>query len=131
MTSEYKKQYNKEYNKKNREKLKEYHKIYRENNKEKNNEKDKEYAKEYYKNYKKTDAGKKISKIASWKHFGVINDDFSSLYEHYINCKNCEECNVELQTGNGVKNKKCLDHDHTTGLFRNILCNSCNLRRGK
>ena len=27
-------------------------------------------------------------------------------------------------------NKKCLDHDHKTGLFRNIICNRCNVIRG-
>ena len=27
------------------------------------------------------------------------------------------------------ENKKCMDHCHLTGLFRNILCNSCNSKR--
>ncbi len=99
---------------------KQYFKQYRDDNKEK--------IKERNRLYFQSKSGKKSYKISSWKTAGVISDDFDSLYEHYINCKNCEECNVELQNGNLV-NKRCLDHDHKTGLFRNVLCNSCNLKR--
>ena len=111
-----------------KDKCKQYHqnnldraKEYRELTKEKK--------KEYMKEYRKTDAYKKSYRITNWKKSGVKSDDFNSLYEHYLNCKNCENCNVELQNGN-VKNKKCLDHDHETGLFRNIICNRCNVIRG-
>ena len=128
------KQYMKEYREKNKEKSKLYYQAnkekYKENHKEyiKNNkEKIKEHDKEYSKEYRKTENSKKSNQISCWKIRGVKNDDFSSLYDKYINCKNCEECNVELQTGNNMKNKRVLDHDHETGLFRNVLCNSCNL----
>jgi len=92
----------------------------------------KEHIKEYMREYRKTPSYKKSYCITNWRKNGVIcdNNDFSSLYDKYLNCKNCEECGVELQTGNAVKNKRCLDHDHKTGLFRNIICNSCNVIRG-
>ena len=85
--------------------------------------------KEYSDIYRKTEKCIKLKKIVKWKIRGVKSDDFSSLYDYYLNCKNCEECNVELVSGNLGANKRCLDHNHTTGLFRNVLCNTCNLRR--
>jgi hypothetical protein len=126
----------KEYREANREKINEKNKEYREANREKLNEKYKEYyqlnrekQKEYNKEYNQTEVGKKIHRIARWKRWGVINDDYNALYEYYLNCKKCEECNIELIEGNFGANKKVLDHDHQTGLFRNVLCHSCNVRR--
>ena len=115
---EKRKAYYKEYYEKNKEQLKEY--------KETNKEKIKEQKKKYY----QTEAGKKTTRISDWKQAGVINDDFSSLYEHYINCNKCEICSIDLVEGRYGANRRCLDHDHTTGLFRNVLCNSCNVKRG-
>ena len=89
-----------------------------------------EQKKLYDKEHRKTEAGKKSQRISRWRNRGVINDDFNSLYEYYINCKNCEECNVELIEGNFGSNKKCLDHNHETGLFRNVVCCACNTKRG-
>ena len=97
---------------------KEYDKIYCEKNKEKR--------KEYNKIFSQTEAGKKSHTISKWKNRGVKHDDFSSLYDYYLNCKNCEECGKEDIT----RNNKHLDHDHDTGLFRNVLCLSCNIKRG-
>ena len=125
---------------KDKEKRKEYMKVYYENNREKILENRKEYNKEYYENNKEkiketvkewsqTESGKKSQRIANWKQFGVKHDDFNSLYEYYINCKFCEHCNVELVEGSFGNNKKVLDHDHETGLFRNILCHICNCKR--
>ena len=88
-----------------------------------------EQRKEYNKEYYQTEAGKKSNRISKWKQRGVINDDFIALYNYYLNCKNCEGCNIELQEGYFGNNKRCLDHDHQTGLFRNVLCHSCNLKR--
>lgn len=34
---------------------------------------------------------------------------------------NCYICNADL----GIK--KCIDHNHTTGLVRNVICHSCNI----
>ena len=98
--------YNKDYYEKNREKINEIHKAYRQ-----------------------TEAGKKSHRIARWKRYGVKHDDFNSLYEVYINTKFCEECNIELVEGLHGANKKTLDHDHTTGKFRNVICHTCNMRR--
>jgi hypothetical protein len=136
---EYMKEYMKEYNEKRKEKRKEYDKEYKEKNKEKikqqskeyyenNKEKIKEKNRKYDKEYSQTEAGKKSYRIIKWKSRGLKNDDYNSLYDYFINCKNCELCNVELVEGN-KGNGKCLDHDHETGLFRNVLCRSCNVKR--
>jgi len=113
----------KKYSLKNKEKLKKYKKEYRLNNKEK--------LKESSRKYNKTPAGFKISKIATWKNIGVIHNDFDKLFELYMNTTNCQNCNI-LLTSKDRYNKlttKCLDHNHITGEFRNILCNLCNIRR--
>tara|TARA_R110001606_G_scaffold153012_1_gene293933 strand:- start:167 stop:502 length:336 start_codon:yes stop_codon:yes gene_type:complete len=95
-------------------------------NKEKLNKKSREYSKEY----RKTDKGKKLAIIRKWKHRGVISNDYDSLYNYYLSINNCEECNIELTRDNvRTKTTKCLDHDHDTGLFRNILCHTCNVKR--
>ena len=147
---------NKKYREKNREKILEKAKEYRENNREaisernkeyyeKNRERERERTKEYYeknkeaisekakkynKEYSQTESGKKTNRISNWKQMGVISEDFKSLYNFYINCENCEECKVQL-TEDKVRTQtsRCLDHNHKTGQFRNVLCNSCNVKR--
>ncbi|GAI74131.1 unnamed protein product [marine sediment metagenome] len=145
--AEYMKEYRKKYYLRNKEKMTEYYKK----NKEKLCQTAKEYRKENYERilatkkeyynknhdeiilkqraYLQTEKGKKINRIASWKSKGVISDDFDSLYEKYMNTNNCENCDIELVSGAGLSNKKHLDHDHRTNLFRNVLCGSCNINR--
>ena len=117
------------YYQKNREKIlqkrKEYMKEYYEKNKEKRNQ----YSKEYY----QTPEGKKSNKIAQWKRQGIICDNWDALYDHYNKTCFCDICKVEL-TYDKVKTAttKCCDHDHSITdrpNFRNILCQSCNVRR--
>jgi len=110
------KEYQKEYRLKNKEKLKEYKKQYHQNNPG--------YMKEYRKN---NPEHRKKETIYHWKRYGVISDDFDKLYQYYLSIDECENCGIELNSGTGTK--KCLDHCHNTGLFRNILCNTCNLLR--
>ena len=107
----------------------------------KDKEKQKAYLKEYHSKQKQKDyrykyyntpKGKKSKMISNWKQFGLIETEqytFDELYEAYLYCSECEECGVELVGGSKAPNRKCLDHDHTTGIFRNILCNTCNVKR--
>ena len=100
-----KKHYGKEYYKKNKEKILKY----KQNNKEKI---------------------KKCFNISQWKNSGLIcenREEYEYIYDRWLRSERCEEpkCNKEYTK----ENKKCMDHCHLTGLFRNILCNSCNCKR--
>jgi hypothetical protein len=132
---EYKRQYylknkeklrikNKEYRENNKDKNSEYQKEYRKNNKEKLTE----YRKEYEKNYYGTDEYWKTHRISNWKKIGVIHDNYDDLYKKFIDTDNCELCNIKLTYDTpSTKTTKCLDHNHKTNEFRNILCWDCNI----
>jgi len=53
-----------------------------------------------------------------WENQQEINQ----IYERYLLNKKCELCDEEYTE----TNKKCMDHCHNTGKFRNILCHRCN-----
>jgi len=129
-----------EYYENNKEKINEYNKKYKENNKEKKNEYQKlymreyrktskcqEYEKKYKKEYNKTENGLKINRLSSWRSRGLISEDYDKIYERYILTKECDNCGIVLDEDNNTK--KCMDHCHQTGQFRNILCNLCNVNR--
>ena len=123
-----------EYYAKNREKICAHKAEYRANS-----EKWQTYIKEYHKTekyqtykeeYVKTEANKKCKRICKWKRSGVQHPDFDELYNIWKSATNCADCDVELvESGINGANRKCLDHDHTTGLFRDVVCHSCNCRR--
>ena len=128
------------YNIKNAEDHKAYHKVWRTENPEKLKAQHRVY---YIKNAEtlklknkawieaNPEKYKKCNIISHWKHRGLICDDYDKLYEAYLQSPNCEECGCEYsEHGNGVGRFKCMDHCHTTGLFRNFLCCTCNVRRG-
>jgi len=136
---EEKRLYDKEYRKKNKEKKKEYGKKYYEKNRDKLLEQKKEHyennrekRREQFKKYYRTENGFKIHKIACWKRLGVVCDNFDALYDHYTSTAYCDACKVELTIDKqNTSTTKCMDHCHETGLFRNILCHSCNTKRGQ
>ena len=67
--------------------------------------------------------------ISRWKNrYGVVHNDFDSLYNLYINNKFCNFCGIELTSTLFGNTKKCLDHNHITGLVNGIICKSCNNR---
>jgi hypothetical protein len=117
----------------NPDKQKKSEENYRKNNKEKehnrhinyrNNYPDK--CKESSKKYRKTEKGIKSQTINRWKFKGLI-DDYEMVYERYSMAIFCDECECVLDQCE--KSVKSMDHCHTTGLFRNILCRSCNVKR--
>jgi hypothetical protein len=81
------------------------------------------------KKYKQSPKGKKSDRIYNWKSRGLICDDYNLIYEKYLNTLNCDNCNCLLTIDKYLKSStKCMDHDHNTGLFRNIVCHSCNVK---
>ena len=111
---ERKRESDRKYREKNRDKLLEKKKKYREENKEE--------LKEYKREYNKTPAGKKANTIRYWKHRGLIHDNYSELYDKYIGTTCCEVCKKVFPDSYD----RCMDHDHDTGLFRQVLCRGCN-----
>ena len=101
---------------------KEYNKKYYQNNIEKHNEKRNEYMKKYI----KTPNGIKSNTKSNWKTKGLIDsneDYYEKIYILYLNTTNCDACNYKFDKSNW----KCMDHDHSTGKFRQILCHRCNV----
>ena len=78
--------------------------------------------KEYNKIYSQTPKRKMNKKISEWKSRGLIAINYDLIYDRWYYSSHCDECKCEYSKGN----HKCMDHCHNTGLFRNILCHSCN-----
>jgi len=84
--------------------------------------------KEKMKEYRQTVNGKMSIKISEWKKSGLICDDYwdyFTIYYHWLGSTHCEKCNKEFD--NTKHNDKCMDHNHITGEYRNILCLICNV----
>ena len=112
------KEYQKQYYIKNKEKRLKQNKQWVEDNKEKNIEN--------YKRWCKKPDGIKSLTISSWKYIGLklFGYTYDEVYEYYLDCDNCEICNKDISMGGCQKN---MDHCHSTGCFRWVLCSSCNV----
>ena len=77
-----------------------------------------ELPKSYYENHEEY----KKKKIERWQQRGVIYPDFDDLYDVYMNTMECQHCNKLFKKSLD----RHLDHDHTTGAFRMIVCCACN-----
>jgi len=113
------KEYKKEYYQKNKEYIKEYREIHN------------EHIKEQRRKYNQTAKRIKSNRILFWKIRGIgMNQyyDFDIIYDIFINTTHCDLCKVEFK-GKGA-DARCLDHCHQSGEIRNILCRSCNNKRG-
>ena len=64
----------------------------------------------------------KYDSIKNWKRYGLIYDDYDNLFEVYRKTLNCQHCNRKFKN----KLDRHLDHNHETGLFRKIVCRTCN-----
>ncbi len=82
-----------------------------------------EREKEQQNQYNKTPTRKKTNTISNWKKGGLEEHGYTydEVYEYYLETTHCEVCNKDLST-----TQKCMDHCHTDGCFRWVLCKSCN-----
>jgi len=84
------------------------------------------------KEYRKTEKGIKIQKKHAWKKNGLVDsddDNYEKIHQRYIDTTNCDLCNIKLTTGKKTTSTtKSMEHDHKTGLFRNIVCHKCNVK---
>lgn len=72
---------------------------------------------------------KRCQIISRWRRKGLIlkeGETYFGIYDIWESATNCEKCNVELCSGQKGGNHRTMDHDHSTGYFRNILCHNCN-----
>tara|TARA_R110000782_G_scaffold21284_1_gene57255 strand:+ start:7312 stop:7653 length:342 start_codon:yes stop_codon:yes gene_type:complete len=75
-------------------------------------------------------------RVSDWKRQGIIlreDETWDIIHDTYKNTTNCCACDKDFVMGRGTStgqgiNGKCLDHDHFTGYYRQILCRSCNTR---
>lgn len=67
--------------------------------------------KEYHKNYRLN------------SKYGLTLEQFDQMYEDQQG--KCAICSVDVPT-----NKICVDHNHTTGQVRQLLCHNCNVILG-
>jgi hypothetical protein len=72
-------------------------------------------------------------KVISWESLGIIlrpDEDWLSVYLHYMTLEECTNCAIELKNGCNLDSRN-LDHDHSTGFIRDVMCSNCNRLAGK
>jgi len=108
------------------EKRKEYHKQWQKKNRDKCNKNNNKYNNSLTKEQKT---------IKDWRHHKKMKlregEDWDSIYLFYITCEICERCGVKLTEGSGKLTSRNLDHDHSTGYIRNVVCWDCNINKIK
>ena len=58
------------------------------------------------------------------KTYGITLEELDTLYEEQEH--SCKLCGVHVSELEGKKTKLCVDHCHTTGKVRGLLCAKCN-----
>jgi hypothetical protein len=131
----------KQYRDTHKEEIKKYMKQYRADNKEEISEYGKEYNKKYYqenkeeikKNSIENEIGKKyyaLNKVKMnkqgrvnrlKKYFGITVEQYNFILDKQNGC-----CNMCKKHHSEFKRALAVDHDHSTGLIRGLLCHSCN-----
>ncbi len=65
-----------------------------------------------------------------WTKYKITYDEYEKLYnDQNGKCKICTD-DISLMSKDNSKNIACVDHDHSTGQIRGLLCNHCNRALG-
>ena len=122
----------KQYKFDNKEKNKIINKKYRDNNKEilkqkskqryaDNKEEIRKYNREYYKTHPESYNKEKSQQNSFKRHYKITLEQYYELYDKQMGkCAICGKHQTEFKRAINV------DHDHTTGKVRGLLCNGCN-----
>ena len=66
--------------------------------------------------------------IPNWIKRGLIlreGETYKDIYSLYMNTDFCNQCSVKFN--NEINNqKRAMDHDHSSGYFRQVICMKCN-----
>jgi hypothetical protein len=60
--------------------------------------------------------------------YGITTQKYNEMLEKQEN--KCACCGVEFDLISSSMNKPCVDHNHSSGETRDILCSRCNLAAG-
>ena len=79
--------------------------------------------------WRATDKGIFTRNRNHWVAAGIKepNEGWETYWETFKNKKNCETCGVTFSTDKKwTSNQKCLDHHHSSGHIRLVVCRKCN-----
>jgi len=74
----------------------------------------------------------KAKKKNDWKRRGLDMSNFEEVWERYSTTTLCDYCAISLTFDthtHSLPTQRCMDHSHITGLFRAVLCQTCNSKR--
>jgi len=82
------------------------------------------------KEYRQTPKGRKQKKINKWVERGLVatKDEREFIYLTWKSQYHCDICGVILTRDGQSGTTCCMDHDHKTGEYRQILCKACNCK---
>lgn len=107
--------YHKQYYQENKEKILKYQKE-----RQKTNPVDKEYHKKYYEKYYKENKEKN-----KYKRYGLTLEEYNEISKTQNDC--CAICGKHKSK---LKKELVVDHCHSTGKVRGLLCYGCNTSLG-
>lgn len=113
---------NKDFQKKNPDKMNVYRKKWREGNPDK--------AKESYSSFRRKAHPEKLKNIELKAKYGITLDDVKKMLSSQMGLCGNRGCGKEISIEKKAKNKACVDHDHSTGMVRSLLCFFCNCTLG-